>query len=200
MDSEQKGNTIGLFKNLKSTEELCFESKIITEIMFLKEVESRRLGRHLRQEIPISLCKANIYMTGERLLFLVLYQINAVNMSDDKKSKTSSLSGVSGSWFEMPLSAVQQVEMRPLKLLKGKEMDNFLKKTYSDDKERDDFMGRPSVELVYDEQATEGRAKDYMRALFKSGMFTKLEKAFDKIIIVGEEVVTILPTIKAIIK
>ena len=199
------GNTeslIGLFKKLKSAEELSFDTKIVAPVVFLKEVESKRLGMHRRQEIPISLCQANIYLTSERLLFLVLYQLDARTVAEFKKSKTSRLSGVSGTWFEMPLSAIQQVEMRPLKLLKGKEMEEFFKLIFPDKDELNEFMKTPAVELVYDEQAATGRIKDYMQSLFKIGFFgritTKLEKAYDKLLIAGEEIVSIIPTLRAI--
>jgi hypothetical protein len=121
-------------------------------------------------------------------------------MADLKKSKKSRLSGVSGTWFEIPLIAVQQVEMRPLKLLKGKEMKEFFRSTFQDKENIDTFMTQPAVELVYDEQAATGRVKDYMQALFNTGIFTKLEKAYDKLIIAGEEVISIMPTIKAMVR
>ena len=204
MVGENKEDLIGLFKKLKPSEDVSFDTKLITPVIFLKEVESRRLGRHRRQEIPISLCQANIYLTNERLLFLVLYQLDAKTLAESKKSKPSRLSGVSGAWFEMPLSAIQQVEMRPLKLLKGKQMDEFFKLVFPDKSEMNEFMKTPAVELVYDEQAATGRVKDYMQALFKMGlfgrMFTKLEKAYDKLLIAGEEVVSIMPTMRSMVR
>jgi len=204
MDKEGGVDLIGLFKKLKSTEELTFETKIVTPVIFLKEVESRRLGMHRRQEVPISLCQTNIYLTNERLLFLVLYQLEASTIADFKKSKVSRLSGVSGTWFEMPLSAIQQVEMRPLKLLKGKEMEQFLESAFPDKDERNDFLKPPAVELIYDEQAATGRVKDYMQSLLKMGLFsrmiTKLEKAYDKLLIVGEEIVSIMPALRGTVQ
>lgn len=203
MEAEKTENLIGLFKKLKSVEELSFDTKIVTPVIFLKEVEYKRLGMHRRQEIPISLCQANVYVTSERLLFLVLYQLDARTVAEFKKSKTSRLSGVGGTWFEVPLSAIQQVEMRPLKLLKGKEMEEFFKLIFPDKDELNQFMKTPAVELVYDEQAATGRIKDYMQALFKMGFFgritTKLEKAYDKLLIAGEEIVSIIPTLRATI-
>lgn len=196
-------DSIGLFKRLKSGEELSFDTKIVTPVIFLKEVESKRLGMHKRQEIPISLCQANVYLTNERLLFLVLYQLDARTVAEFKKSKMSRLSGVSGTWFEMPLSSIQQIEMRPLQLLKGKEMEEFFKLVFPDKDELNQFMKIPAVELVYDEQAATGRIKDYMQALFKMGFWgritTKLEKAYDKLLIAGEEIVSIIPTLRAAI-
>jgi len=203
MDKEGGVDLIGLFKKLKSTEELTFETKIVTPVIFLKEVESRRLGMHRRQEIPISLCQANVYLTSERLLFLVLYQLEASTIAERGKSKASRLSGVSGTWFEMPLSAIQQVEMRPLKLLKGKEMGQLFESVYPDKGERDNFLKSPAVELIYDEQVAIGRVKDYMIALLRMGlfgrMFTKLDKVYDKLLIAGEEIVSIMPTLRAIV-
>ncbi len=203
MDKEGGVDFIGLFKKLKSTEELTFETKIVTPVIFLKEVESRRLGMHRRQEIPISLCQANVYLTNERLLFLVLYLLEASTIAERGKSKASRLSGVSGTWFEMPLSAVQQVEMRPLKLLKGKEMGQFFESIFSDKAERSGFLKSPAVELIYDEQVAIGRVKDYMVSLLRMGlfgrMFTKLDKVYDKLLIVGEEIVSIMPTLRGII-
>ncbi|MCL0060664.1 hypothetical protein M1N88_02135 [Dehalococcoidia bacterium] len=203
MDKEGGVDLIGLFKKLKSTEELSFETKIVTPVIFLKEVEFRRLGMHCRQEIPISLCQANVYLTNERLLFLVLYQLEVSTVAERGESKVSRLSGVSGTWFEMPLSAIQQVEMRPLKLLKGKEMERLFESIYPDRGERDNFLKSPAVELIYDEQAAIGRVKDYMVALLRMGlfgrMFTKLDKVYDKLVIVGEEIVSITSTLRGIV-
>jgi len=204
MDKEDGVNLIGLFKKLKSTEELTFETKIVSPVIFLKEVESRRLGMHRRQEIPISLCQANIYLTSERLLFLVLYQLEASTIAERGKSKVSRSSGVSGTWFEMPLSAIQQVEMRPLKLLKGKEMEQLFESVYPDKNERDNFLKSPAVELIYDEQVATGRVKDYMISLLRMGvfgrMFTKLEKVYDKLLIAGEEIVSIMPSLRKVVQ
>jgi len=204
MDKEDRVNLIGLFKKLKSTEELTFETKIVTPVIFLKEVESRRLGMHRRQEIPISLCQANVYLTSERLLFLVLYQLEASTIAERGKSKASRLSGVSGTWFEMPLSAIQQVEMRPLKVLKGKEMGQFFESIFPDKDERNEFLKTPAVELIYDEQVAIGRVKDYMVSLLRmrllGRMFTKLDKVYDKLLIAGEEIVSIMPSLRGIVQ
>jgi len=204
MDKQGEVNLIGLFKKLKANEELTFETKIVTPVIFLKEAESRRLGMHRRQEVPISLCQTNIYLTNERLLFLVLYQLHASTVAKSRKSKVSRLSGVSGTWFEMPLSAIRQVEMRPLKLLKGKEMRQFLESTYPDKDELNDFLKVPAVELIYDEQVAIGRVKDYMVSLLKMGlfgrMFTKLENVYDKLLIAGEEIVSIMPALRGTVQ
>lgn len=204
MDKENAGILIGLFKRLKPAEELTFETKIITPVLFLKEVESRRFRMHRRQEVPISLSQTNVYLTNERLIFLVLYQLRAMAIAEFKKQKVSLLSGISGTWFEMPLSAIQQVEMRPLKLLKGKEIDQFFELSFPDKDQRNDFLKTPAVELIYDEQETIGRIKDYMQSLLKMGLFsrtfTKLQKSYDKLIIVGEETVSIMPTLKQIMR
>lgn len=203
MGKENAGSLVGLFKKLKPREELSFDTKIVTPVIFLKEVESRRLGRHRRQEVPISLCQANIYLTNERLLFLVLYQLHASAVAELKKAKVSRLSGVSGTWFEMPLSAIQQVEMRPLKVLKGKEIQRFFESVLPDKDELNEFLKTPAVELIYDEQAATGRVKDYMVSLLRMGffgrIFTKLEKAYDKLLIVGEEIVSVMPALRQMI-
>ncbi len=204
MDKESGIDLIGLFKKLTANEELTFETKIVTPVIFLKEVESRRLGMHRRQEIPISLCQANVYLTNERLLFLVLYQLEASMVAERGKSKASRWSGVSGTWFEMPLSAIQQVEMRPLKLFKGKEMGQLFESVYPEKRERDDFLKSPAVELIYDEQVAIGRVKDYMVSLLRMGlfgrMFTKLDKVYDKLLIAGEEIVSIMPSLRGIVR
>ena len=202
MDKEG-GGLIGLFKRLESTEELSFETKMVTPVIFLKEAEFRWLGVHRRREVPISFCQANVYLTSERLLFLVLYQLEVSMVAERGKSKVSHLSGVSGAWFEMPLSAIQQVETRPLKLLRGNEMERLIESIYPDKGERDNFLKSPAVELVYDEQAAVGRVKDYMVALLGMGLFrrtfAKLDKVYDKLVIVGEEIVSIAPALREIV-
>lgn len=200
--SQLKGQEtfIGLYKKLDTNEHITVETKLVTPVIFVKEIESTRLGMHGRQEIPIALCQANVYLTDKRLLFLVLYSLDAQTVANIRKTKTSRLSGVSGTWFDLPLSAIEQVEMRPLKLLRGKHMDNFFKNIIEDKGEREKFLQQPAVEIIYDEQITTGRIKDYMQSLFKMGFFsrltTKLEKSFDKLLIAGEEIVSIIPSLK----
>lgn len=201
MEKEDASSVVGLFCRLKSTEELSFETKAITPVIFLKEAESRMLGRHRRQEVPISLCQANIYLTNERLLLLVLHQIQASILAEPKITRVSRFSGVTGDWFEIPLCVIRQVETRPLKPVQSKEMRKFFELIFPKTKQLVEFLDAPAIELIYDEQAAIGRYKDYIESLPRMGvltrMFTKIHLVYDKLIILGDEIVSIMPSLKA---
>ncbi len=184
---------IGLFKELVEDEELIFESKLITPIVFLKEAEIKKLIGQERKEVPIAYAMANTYLTDKRLLFLILYQLEARDLVERGSPK---LSGVAGSWFEMPISAISEVEIRPVFIRKDRNMQRLAEWIPSLAVDR-----ASSVELIYDEKAAVGRAKDYMESMLKMGFFTKIFKkvlrVYDKLLIIGEEIVSIAPTLKS---
>ena len=127
-----------------------------------------------------------------------MYQLQTTALTDSR----SGLSGTSGTWFEMPLSAIKEVDIRPLKLDKDFEK-NFKNRVYEWGLS-EQFEKRPSTELIYDEKVAHGRTKDYMESLLDRGriskLFGKIERVYDKLLILGEETVSITPALRQIVK
>ena len=199
MNDETK-DILGLFINLDSDEELNFESKAATTVIFVKETEARSLGMHKRQEVPISICQAMVYVTSERLLLLVLHQLPAGTLAELKTASTSRISKVTGVWFEIPLSAISVVDTRLLKPLPSKEMRKFFEFIFPRRTSLDEFLNSPAIEVVYDEQAAAGGYRDHIQSLLSTGavsrVFTRVQSVLDKIIILGDEIVSIVPSLK----
>ena len=183
-------SNIGLFKELSFDETVLFKSNIATPVIFTKEAELKKMLGTERKEVPIAYSMSNLYLTNERLMFLILYQLEASSLADLKKPK---FSGISGTWFEMPLSSVNSVDIRPLILKKDKNIKKL--KEWGLLRSEDE----PCVELIYDEKVARGRSKDYMESMLKMGFFSRTFKEVlsvtDKLFIVGREAVTIAPTI-----
>ena len=187
---------IGLFKELREDEELLFQTNVVTPVVFVKEAEIKRpiVGTE-RKEIPIAYAAANMYLTNQRLLFLILYQLEAQALAEKGAPR---ISGVTGTWFEMPISAITSVEVRPVMVRKDENMRRL-----------SEWGIMPSqdtscVELVYSEKDAVGRAKDYMQSMLRMGFFAKrLKKVLrvsDKLFVIGREVVSIAPTINGLIR
>ena len=187
-------SNIGLFKELSIDEVVLFESKITTPVIFTKEAELKKMFGTERKEVPIAYSMSNIYLTNERLMFLILYQLEASSLADEKQPK---FSGISGTWFEMPVSSVNSVDIRPLILKKDKNIKKLLEwgLLRSEDE--------PCVELIYDEKVVRGRSKDYLESMLKMGGFSKMFKEVlsvkDKLFIVGRDAVTLAPTINNLV-
>lgn len=192
---------IGVFKELDENEKLIFESKVVTPTIFVKEAEVKKLIGRERREIPISFSATNLYLTNKRLSFLILYQLEARTISESGAPK---LSGVAGTWFEIPVSAISSADIRPV-FLKSFEKEVDMKRLVEWGVIKKEMAERASaVELIYSEEDAVGRIKDYMQSLLKMGfwgkIFKKIERVSDKLMIVGEEATTIVPSIKGLIK
>jgi hypothetical protein len=118
---------VGIFKELRPEEELGLESKAMTPTIFLKEMYLKGPIRHSRRECPVSLAYTNVYLTNERLAFLVMYQQHAADLA--QKTGSSRMSGMAGTWFEIPLTAINQVEERPVQLSGRRDLKDFLNRS-----------------------------------------------------------------------
>ncbi|MFC1902995.1 hypothetical protein ACFLX4_02890 [Chloroflexota bacterium] len=198
--NDEVENIIGLFINLGSSEQLSFETKEITPVLFIKEMESRSLGKYRRQEVPISLCQAQLYLTNERLLILVLYQTEVDLLFQPRMTRVPRPSSIPGVWFEIPLSAIRQVEDRRLKPVQSQEMRKFFEFVFPNKKELVNFLDSSAVELIYDEQSAMGKYRDYIKSSLKTEALTrrlaKKNIVFDKLIVIGDEISFAISSLK----
>jgi len=109
---------VGFYKHLRDEEELSLESPEITQVHF----EKPRLIPFLKK---YDTTMAKIYLTTQRVLLLQLF---LTTLSDLKSGRMpvdrESFSGVTGTWFEIPLRLIDGVETKRgffARLLGGKE-------------------------------------------------------------------------------
>jgi hypothetical protein len=186
----QHANVIGIYKELEPMEKVTYQSSVQTEVIFVKEAAIKKVIGSERKEVPISLSKSLVYLTSQRLIFLKLFEVSATELG----TGTNQLAGASGTWYEVPITAVTGVDMRQVQLNKN-DMERFV-----------DFFGgdvsllrRPALEIVYDEKAATGRAKDYIESMLQRGALSKLwgrvQMVYDKIFVLGEQSVAIQPVL-----
>ena len=185
---------VGVFKSLDVDESVRFESHAVAPVIFLKEAEVKGLFSSSRKEVPISYALTKLYLTNKRLLMLILYQVQSGQLVGREEWR---FSGVAGTWFEIPLPAISEALTRPAVIEKIIEKDELERLRSWGIILRSDV---PSLELVYDSRDAVGRVKDYMEALLKMGalskLFKKVEKVYDKLLILGEEASSIAPLLK----
>ncbi|HUV02502.1 MAG TPA: hypothetical protein VMW67_03505 [Desulfobacteria bacterium] len=114
---------LGLYKKLRSDEELITEGREIVTVDFAKEIHKKSLGILKRTQIGLTgRGFAKIYLTNKRLLFLNLYLLRGEELSKKRsdlsileelpKSKIDfSISGVSGTWFELPIDGIEDIQI-----------------------------------------------------------------------------------------
>jgi hypothetical protein len=183
-----ESKVIGIVKPLDSDEKVVTQSMIQTHVLFVKEAHIKKMLGQKIKEIPLSLSTSFFYLTNQRLIFLKLFEISASDLGQG----TNMLAGAAGTFYELPLSAITGVHMRPVKLNKNDEA-RFLT-FFQNDMTK---FQRPALEIIYDEKAATGRARDYMESMLQRGMLSKLwgkvEMVYDKIFVLGEQAVALQP-------
>lgn len=190
--SLQSPKVLGIYKKLEPNEKIIFQGTAQTEVIFVKEAEIRKLiGSRERKEVPISISESIVYLTNQRLIFLKLFEISATEIG----TTNNLLAGVAGTFYEMPVSAVTSVDIRSVKLNKNDE-ERFLNFFGVENEYK---LRKPALEIIYDEKAATGRAKDYIESMLRRGFLSRLwgkvEMTYDKIFILGEQCIGIQPTL-----
>jgi len=195
--SFQVPKVLGIFKELEPTEKIIYQGVTQTEVIFVKEAEIRKIiGTRERKEVPISISESIVYLTNQRLIFLKLFEISATEIG----TTNNLLAGVAGTFYEMPISAVTSVNIRPVKLNKNDE-ERFLSFFGVENELK---LRKPALEIIYDERAATGRAKDYIESMLRRGFLSKLwgrvEMTYDKIFVLGEQCIALQPTLSEQVK
>ncbi len=168
----------GMFKKLDSDEDVVFQTKTTTPTIFVKGAQVKKWGGMETREVPIAYSMANLYLTNKRLMFLIHSEIEAAALEEKKISR---LSDVAGTWFEIPVPTIDNVEIVHKDIRKDENIKRFVSS----------LSKRNTVELVqliYNKQKTTGKMKELVDSLFKSTGVKKVVGANDKIYIMGKEV------------
>lgn len=192
----EKDDVIGLYKFLSPGEELIFENKSLTPVVLVKEAFIKKvLKRTERKEMPISFSKAKTFLTTKRLIFLIMYQ--KYSRAFDDQDDFATVSGVEGTWFEVPVSAIMDYEIRPLVLKENMWKGNveLVEELLNTEKGNQSLL-----EVIYDEKQAKGRSLDYVEAMMKRGRISKwlgkVDQVSDKIFILGDDATTLAPSLK----
>jgi len=185
---------VGLYKELNENEHAIVENNVLTPTIFRKEIQVKKFIGHERKEIPVSCLMTNIYLTNKRLMFLIIREVEALVL---RKKGVPTLSGIEGSWYEIPVSAIKNVEALNKELNKEKELKKLVPSLA-------DKQTVSLVEITYEGRRTSGNLKEYMESMFDAeGLarmfnFKDVVELANKVQIVGEQNIGIVPKLKGI--
>lgn len=185
---------VGLYKELNENEHAIVENNVLTPTIFRKEIQVKKFIGHERKEIPVSCLMTNIYLTNKRLMFLIIREVEALVL---RKKGVPTLSGIEGSWYEIPVSAIKNVEALHKELNKEKELKKLVPSLA-------DKQTVSLVEITYEGRRTSGNLKEYMESMFDAeGLarmfnFKDVVELANKVQIVGEQNIGIVPKLKGI--
>jgi len=188
----EKDEVIGLYKFLSPGEEIIFEGSTLTPIVQVKEAYIKKvLNREERREIPLAVYEGKLYLTTKRMIFLILHQTFSQDYGGDNK-------GVVGSWTEIPVEAIKDYQIRPV-VVKDSMWKQFIDQIDEIIMTRQGKM-ESALEIVYDEKRASGRSLEYAEGLMKRGRISKLlgkvKRTSDKFLIIGNDAVSISPSLK----
>jgi len=186
---------VGLYKQLSENEQRIFENNSLNPAIFKKEGQVKKLMGHEKKEFPVSSCMVHVYLTNKRLMFLIIRENEALAL---RKRGVPALSGLEGSWYEIPVSAIRSVEAVNLEVSKDKELKELVPSMAS--------HGTVSiVEIAYEGDRTSGNFKEYMESMFDAAGLTRMFnlKEFvelgNKVQIIGEQNISLVPKLKGMI-
>ena len=189
----EKDEVIGLYKFLSKDEEIIFEGRSVTPILYVKEAHIKKvLNREERREIPIGMYEGKLYLTTKRLIFLTLHQ----SYSKDYDGHTSQ--DTDGTWTEIPVDAIEDYQTRPV-IVKDSMWEGFIDLIEEVVAIRHGRI-ESALEIIYDETKASGRSLEYAEGLMDRGRIAKklgkVVKTSDKLLILGNDAVSISPSLK----
>ncbi len=99
---------LGIFKRLGDSEELLTEGKDIATIHFIKEIHKKTFIFKSVDSDTTGKAYAKVFLTDKRLLFLNLYLVTQEELGSEE---TLSKTGFSGTWFELPIEAINDIQL-----------------------------------------------------------------------------------------
>jgi len=183
---------VGLYKELKDNEHAIVEDGILTPTVFIKEVECKKFLGSQRQEFPILYLMSNVYLTNKRLMLLILHEAEAVVL---KKRGVPTLTGIEGSWYEIPLTAIKGVAAVQKEVRKDKEYKEMLPNLSAHET-------LSLIEISYESERAIGSLRDYIKSIFDAEGVAKIFNVknviamSDKIHMLSDQAISLIPKIK----
>ena len=172
------GKMVGMFKKLDAGENVVFQTKTTTPTIFVKGAQVRKWKGYETKEVPIAYSMAKLYLTNKRLLFLIHSEIEARALEE---GKSLGLSDVAGTWFEIPILTIDDVNI----VRKDIRKDENIKRFISSLSKRDTVE---LVQLIYDKRKTTGKMKELIDSAFKKIHLKKVVGVNDEIYVMGKEI------------
>ena len=187
------GDIIGIFKELREGEKVNLDSEAVLPIVLVKEVDTKGLIRKSQKEVPTALMFANLYVTSQRLLFLVYHQTQA---EDTRKGNIPvRLSEMTPKWFAIPMESIREIEVRNLESRDSKDLRQFLQRAGEPS-----MVDRAGVQLVYGGRELTEEDREFSQSLLRMGamqrMTTKAEGISDKLFIGTERASLLASTVQ----
>ena len=185
---------IGIIKELREGETASFESNGVMPIALVKEVATKGLIRKGQREVPTALMYATLFVTNQRLLFLVFHQMKA---EDAQKGPAGFRpSQMATEWFAIPIESIQRIEAQGLDPSKSKDVRQFLQKSGESD-----IIDRTGVDLVYGSRDLTDEDKEFSQSLLRLGalqrLTTKAEGMSDKLFIATDQASLLASSVQA---
>ncbi len=169
---------VGTFKKLDAGESLAFQTKTAKPTVFAKGTQIKKWKGYETKEVPIAYAMAKLYLTNKRLLFLIHSEIEARSL---EKGKSFGPSDVAGTWFEIPILTIGDVNI----VHKDIRKDESIKRFVSSLSKRDTVE---LVRLVYDKRKTTGKMKELIDSAFRATKLKKVAGANDEVYLMGKEI------------
>ena len=183
---------VGLYRELKDNEHVIVEDGILTPTVFIKEVECKKFLGSQRREFPILCLMSNVYLTNKRLMLLVLHGVEAVVF---KKRGVPTLTGIEGSWYEIPVTAINGVAAIQKEIRKDREYKEMLPNLSAHET-------LPLIEISYESERAIGSLRDYIKSIFDAEGIAKIFNVknviamSDKIHMLSDQAISLVPKIK----
>ena len=183
---------VGLYRELKDNEHSIVEDGILTPTVFIKEVECKKFLGSQRREFPILCLMSNVYLTNKRLMLLVLHGVEAVVL---KKRGVPTLTGIEGSWYEIPVTAIKGVAAIQKEIRKDKEYKEMLPNLSAHET-------LSLIEISYESERAIGSLRDYIKSIFDAEGIAKIFNVknviamSDKIHMLSDQAISLVPKIK----
>jgi len=183
---------VGLYRELKDNEHAIVEDGILTPTVFIKEVECKKFLGSQRRKFPILCLMSNVYLTNKRLMLLVLHGVEAVVL---KKRGVPTLTGIEGSWYEIPLTAIKGVAAIQKEIRKDREYKEMLPNLSAHET-------LSLIEISYESERAIGSLRDYIKSIFDAEGIAKIFNVknviamSDKIHMLSDQAISLIPKIK----
>ena len=136
--------------------------------------------------------EGKLYLTTKRIIFLTLHQ----RYSHDYDGHTNK--DIDGTWTEIPVNAIEDYQIRPV-IVKDSMWEGFIDLIEEVVAIRHGRI-ESALEVIFDESQATGRSLEYTEGLMKRGRISKLlgkvERTSDKLLILGNDAVSISPSLK----
>jgi len=185
---------VGLYRELRDNEHAIVEDGILTPTVFIKEVECKKLLGSQRREFPILYLMSNVYLTNKRLMFLVLHEVEAMML---RKRGIPTLTGIEGSWYEIPLTAIRGVAAIKKEIKRDKNYKEMLSNLFTHEH-------LSLIEISYEGERASGGLRDYVKSIFDAEGMAKIFNVkniiamSDKIHMLSDQAISLVPKIKSL--